>query len=88
MQRRAVVAENGRTRGSLSGPSCCRCFAPTRTALDVAEVHAEADDIDPALLAEAMSRLERHGVIVACGETVVAARCVAPGLDELGMVSI
>ncbi len=53
----------------------------------VAEVHAVADDIAPATLADAMGRLGRHGVIVACGETVVASRC-AWHLDELGMVSI
>jgi hypothetical protein len=39
------------------------------------------------VLRDALERLERHGVVVSCGEYVVAARS-ALRLDELGMVSI
>jgi DNA-binding HxlR family transcriptional regulator len=51
------------------------------------ELHAEADDIDPAVLADALSRLEQHGIVVTCCNAVVASRC-AVHLDDLGMVSI
>jgi DNA-binding IclR family transcriptional regulator len=53
----------------------------------LAELQAEAYDIDPTTLAGALSRLERHGIVVECGEGVVASRC-ALHLDALGMVSI
>jgi hypothetical protein len=53
----------------------------------LAELWAEVFDVDPQTLREALDRLGQHGVVVACGEYVVAAPC-ALHLDELGMVSI
>lgn len=53
----------------------------------LAELQAEAYDIDPTALADALDRLERHGIVVACGEGVVASRA-ALHMDALGMVSI
>ncbi len=53
----------------------------------LAELRAEVYDIDPVVLADALSRLERHGIVVSCGEAVVASRA-ALHLDALGMVSI
>jgi hypothetical protein len=51
------------------------------------DLHAEAYDIDRPVLAAALGRLKRHGVVMACGDAVVASRC-AVHLDDLGMVSI
>jgi hypothetical protein len=53
----------------------------------LAELQAEVIDLDPAVLASALSRLGRHGIVVACDKTVLASRC-ALHLDALGMVSI
>ena len=53
----------------------------------LAELQTEVTDLDPAALADALSRLEPHGVVVACEKTVLASRC-ALHLDALGMVSI
>ena len=53
----------------------------------LAELQAEADDIDPSMLVGALRRLERHGVVVRCDDEYVASRC-ALHLDALGMVSI
>lgn len=52
-----------------------------------AELQAEAYDIDPSTLRDALHRLERHGILVAYGDAVVASRA-ALHLDALGMVSI
>ncbi len=53
----------------------------------LAELQAEAYDIDPTTLAGALDRLERHGIVVRCDHEYVASRC-ALRLDALGMVSI
>lgn len=53
----------------------------------LAELQAETYDIDPSTLCDALSRLERHGIIEACDDVVVASRA-ALHLDVLGMVSI
>lgn len=53
----------------------------------VAELQAEAYDIAPSTLAGALHCLERHGIVAACGDAVVASRA-ALHLDALGMVSI
>jgi hypothetical protein len=52
-----------------------------------AELEAKACDVAPAALADALGRLEQHGVVVACGEYLVASRC-ARHLDALGMVGV
>jgi hypothetical protein len=53
----------------------------------LADLRAEAYDIDPSALGNALSRLKLHGIAVTCGEAVVASRA-ALHLDALGMVSI
>ncbi len=54
----------------------------------LAELQAEIEDLAPSALADALDRVERHGIIMTCGENdVVASRC-ALHLDALGMVSI
>jgi DNA-binding HxlR family transcriptional regulator len=53
----------------------------------LAELQAEAYDIAPSTLCDALHRLKRHGIVVACGDAVVASRA-ALHLDALGMVSI
>lgn len=53
----------------------------------LAELQAEVYDIDPSTLGDALSRLKRHGIVVACCEAVIASRA-ALHLDALGMVSI
>jgi hypothetical protein len=51
----------------------------------LAELEAEAFDVLPSVLSEALGRLRCHGVVVPCGTEVVASRC-ALHLDALGMV--
>jgi hypothetical protein len=53
----------------------------------LAELQAEIDDLDPEALRVAFGRLRKEGVIVACGDAVVASRC-ALHLDTIGMVAI
>jgi len=53
----------------------------------LAELQAEAYDMDPTALGDALHRLGRHGIVVAYGEAVVASRA-ALHMDALGMVSI
>jgi len=53
----------------------------------LAELQAEVDDLDPSALSDALDRLREEGIIVACGESVIASRA-ALHLDALGMISI
>ncbi len=52
-----------------------------------AELAEEISDFEPAMLDEALGRLERHGVLHRQGDTVWAARA-AQRLDELELISI
>jgi predicted transcriptional regulator len=51
------------------------------------ELEAEASDVEPSALSRAVERLERHGVVVALDDWVLASRC-ARHLDELGLIGI
>lgn len=53
----------------------------------LAELEAEATDVAPMALRDALERLERHGLVVICGEYVLASRS-ALHLDKLGMVGV
>lgn len=53
----------------------------------LAELQAEVDDLDPRALGVAFDRLRVEGLLVDCGDGVVASRA-AFHLDGLGMVSI
>jgi len=52
-----------------------------------AELETELDDVEPLALSDAIAALERHDIVVAQGEHVVASRC-ARHLDELGLIAI
>jgi hypothetical protein len=51
------------------------------------ELQAEVDDLDPTALGVAFDRLRVEGLLVDCGDGVVASRA-AFHLDDLGMVAI
>jgi hypothetical protein len=53
----------------------------------LAELQAEVDDLDPRALGVAFDRLRVKGLLVDCGDGVVASRA-AFHLDNLGMVAI
>jgi hypothetical protein len=54
----------------------------------LAELQAAIEDLSPSALAEALDRMERHNIVVTCGEKNVVASRSALHLDALGMVSI
>jgi hypothetical protein len=52
------------------------------------ELQAALDNIEPSALAQALERLERHGVaLVPSGEAIVASPC-ARRLDELELIGL
>jgi hypothetical protein len=51
------------------------------------ELHANVEHVEPPVLEGALERLERHGVVVALDDCVLASRC-ARHLDQLGLVII
>jgi hypothetical protein len=51
------------------------------------ELESEVSDVEPSALSRAVERLERHGVMVALDDWVLASRC-AWHLDELGLVGV
>jgi hypothetical protein len=53
----------------------------------LAELQTEIDDLDPTALGVAFDRLRVEGLLVDCGDGVVASRA-AFHLDDLGMVAI
>jgi hypothetical protein len=52
-----------------------------------AELQAEADDVKPSALSNAVERLQRQGVVTALDDCVLASPC-ARRLDALGLVGI
>lgn len=51
------------------------------------ELESEVSDPEPSALSRAVECLERHGVVVALDDRVLASRC-ARHLDELGLIGI
>ncbi len=51
------------------------------------ELEAEASDAEPSALSSAIECLERHGVVLALDNRVLASRC-ARHLDALGLIGV
>jgi hypothetical protein len=52
-----------------------------------AELETELGDVEPLAVSDAITVLERHGVVVVQGEHIVASQC-ARYLDGLGLVGV